>query len=91
MLAAFFAAALPAAQAADVKMVNGIAAVASNDVITYRDLQRSRRRAPAKACPKAANVSDAELRRQVLGQLTRPIAGGAGRPAQTCRHRCRNR
>ena len=68
MLAAFFAAALPAAQAADVKMVDGIAAVANNDVITYRDLNQAVARA-RQSLPKGSNVSDAELRRQVLGQL----------------------
>ena len=68
MLAAFFAAALPAAQAADVKMVDGIAAVANNDVITYRDLNQAVARA-RQNLPKGSNVSDAELRRQVLGQL----------------------
>ncbi|ASK27479.1 peptidylprolyl isomerase [Neisseria chenwenguii] len=53
-------------QAAEVKLSDGIAAVAGNDVITLRELSRAVAQA-RKSAPKG--TSEAELRRQVLGQL----------------------
>ena len=68
MLAAALGLAFSTAQAADVKMVDGIAAVADGDVITYSELNQSMA-AARRNLPKGTQVSDAELRQQVLAQL----------------------
>lgn len=68
ILAVAFGLSLSTAQAADVKLVDGIAAVADGSVITYRQLNQSVA-AARRNLPKGAQASDAELRQQVLAQL----------------------
>lgn len=68
MLAAALGFTLSAAHAADIKMVDGIAAVADGDVITHSELNQSVA-AARRSLPKGSKVDDAELRQQVLAQL----------------------
>ncbi|UOO81945.1 peptidylprolyl isomerase [Uruburuella testudinis] len=68
MLAAITGLAFSAAQAADIKLVDGIAAVVDSEVITYRDLNQGVATA-RRNLPKGTQISDEELRRQVLQQL----------------------
>ncbi|MDO5640159.1 MAG: peptidylprolyl isomerase [Neisseria sp.] len=68
MLAAALGLTFSTAQAADVKMVDGIAAVADGDVITYSELNQSIA-AARRNLPKGSQISNDELRQQVLAQL----------------------
>lgn len=66
MLAAALGLALQTAQAAEVKHVDGIAAVAGNEVITQRDVRQGMAEARSRL---GKNVNEDELRTQVLQQL----------------------
>ncbi len=66
MLAATLGLALQTAQAAEVKQVDGIAAVAGNEVITQRDVRQGMAEARSRL---GKNVNETELRTQVLQQL----------------------
>lgn len=66
MLAAALGLALQTAQAAEVKQVDGIAAVAGNEVITQRDVRQGMAEARSRL---GKNVNETELRTQVLQQL----------------------
>lgn len=68
IIAAAFGLSFGTVHAADIKMVDGIAAVVDNSVITYRDLNQALTSARA-AMPKGSSITEEELRRQVLGQL----------------------
>ncbi|UOO76168.1 peptidylprolyl isomerase [Neisseria sp. Dent CA1/247] len=67
MLAAATGLALHTAQASEIKQVDGIAAVAGNEVITHRDVRQAM--AEARSFLGKNNVSENELRTQVLQQL----------------------
>lgn len=68
MGAAVVGLALGGAQAADVKPVDSIAAVAGSEVITRSQLDNAVA-AARRSLPKGTKTADAELRRQVLAQL----------------------
>ncbi|EGV36628.1 peptidylprolyl isomerase [Neisseria weaveri] len=68
ILAAAVALSFQTASAADIKLVDGIAAVADGAVITHKDVRKAMATAKA-SLPKNAQVDDAELRSQVLSQL----------------------
>lgn len=64
LILALAAAAALGAHAADIKYVDGIVAVADDDVITQRSLQAALARSP-----KPKNMSEADYRKEVLNQL----------------------
>ncbi|MFC3874362.1 peptidylprolyl isomerase [Neisseria musculi] len=66
MLAAALGFALQTAPAAEIKQVDGIAAVAGSEVITQRDVRQGMAEARSRL---GKNVNEAELRTQVLQQL----------------------
>ncbi|MBF0804115.1 MULTISPECIES: peptidylprolyl isomerase [unclassified Neisseria] len=66
MLAAALGFALQTAPAAEIKQVDGIAAVVGNEVITQRDVRQGMAEARSRL---GKNVNEAELRTQVLQQL----------------------
>lgn len=66
MLAAALGLALQSVQAADIKQVDGIAAVAGSEVITQRDVRQGIAEARSRL---GKNVNETELRTQVLQQL----------------------
>ncbi|MDO5072839.1 MAG: peptidylprolyl isomerase [Neisseria animaloris] len=68
ILAATLGLALQTAQASDVKLVDGIAAIAGTEAITHRDVRQGIAEA-RRNLPKGSQISNEELRQQVLQQL----------------------
>lgn len=68
LLATLISLSISSIQAADIKTVDSIVAVADNSVITQRELNQAIAAAKAQL-PKGTQPSEAELRRQVLAQL----------------------
>ncbi|MDO1510100.1 MULTISPECIES: peptidylprolyl isomerase [unclassified Neisseria] len=68
ILAAALGLTLQTVQASDIKLVDGIAAVAGTEAITHRDVRQGMAEA-RRNLPKGSQISDQELRQQVLRQL----------------------